>query len=99
MKAGAMRKAREEVGLEIVIEEELGENEYVASDTGKGGKKRRHAKYFLANAEFKDLVMKRDGGLDDAQWFPLASVGDLNFYDDILPIVTKAVILLAQKKH
>ncbi|NBV76842.1 transcription antitermination factor NusB [bacterium] len=99
-RAGVVRKAKEETGLDVVVEDELGENEYVASDTGKGGnaKKRRHATYFLSRSEFKDLIMKKDGGLDDAQWFPLTAVGDLNFYDDILPIVTKAVILLAQKK-
>ena len=42
-------------------------------------------------------MLKREGGLDDAQWFPLASVGDLNFYDDILPVVTRAINILAQK--
>ena len=63
-----------------------------------GGKKKRHATYFLAKAEFTDLVLKKEGGLDDAQWFPLASVGDLNFYDDILPIITRAINILAQKQ-
>ncbi len=98
--AGALRKAKEEVGLAIIIEESLGENEYTANDAkAAGGKKRRHASYFLARAEFRDLVLKREGGLDDAQWFPLASVGDLNFYDDILPIVTRAINILAQKRR
>ena len=95
---GAARKVREEMGLEIVLEEQLGENEYIANDSNAtGGKKKRHATYYLARAEFKDLRLKREGGLDDAQWFPLASVGDLNFYDDILPVVTRAINLLAQK--
>jgi N utilization substance protein B len=95
---GAMRKAKEEVGLDIQVEDELGENEYIANDSkAAGGKKKRHAKYFLARATFSDLQLKKEGGLDDAQWFPLASVGDLNFYDDILPVVTRAINLLAQK--
>ncbi len=95
---GMKRKAKEEVGLECSVEEQLGENEYVANDSkASGGKKKRHATYFLARAEFKDLSLKKEGGLDDAQWFPLASVGDLNFYDDILPVVTRAINLLAQK--
>lgn len=98
---GVKRKAKEEIGLDVNVEEQLGENEYIANDNGgekgKNGKKRRHATYFLANAKFHDLSLKREGGLDDAQWFPLASVGDLNFYDDILPVVTRAINILAQK--
>lgn len=95
---GVKRKVKEEIGLEVTLEDQLGENEYIANDSNAaGGKKRRHARYFLALAEFTDLMLKREGGLDDAQWFPLASVGDLNFYDDILPVVTRAINLLAQK--
>lgn len=92
------RKVREGVGLACAPEDQLGENEYIANDSkSTGGKKKRHATYFLAKADFKDLALKREGGLDDAQWFPLASVGDLNFYDDILPVVTRAINILAQK--
>ncbi|HVM73801.1 MAG TPA: transcription antitermination factor NusB [Candidatus Paceibacterota bacterium] len=95
---GVKRKVKEETGLDVSVEEQLGENEYVANDSNvTGGKKRRHARYFLASSPFVDLILKREGGLDDAQWFPLASVGDLNFYDDILPVVTRAINLLAQK--
>ena len=97
---GVKRKALEEVGLAVEVEDQLGENEYIANDSkAAGGKKKRHARYFLARATFADLQLKREGGLDDAQWFPLASVGDLNFYDDILPVVTRAINLLAQKSR
>jgi N utilization substance protein B len=95
---GVRRKVKEEIGLEVEVEDKLGENEYIANDSkASGGKKKRHATYFLARAGFADLQLRREGGLDDAQWFPLASVGDLNFYDDILPVVTRAINLLAQK--
>ncbi len=95
---GVKRKAKEEIGLEVEVEDQLGENEYVANDSNAaGGKKKRHATYFLARSSFADLHLKKEGGLDDAQWFPLASVGDLNFYDDILPVVTRAINLLAQR--
>jgi N utilization substance protein B len=95
---GVKRKVKEEIGLEVAVEDQLGENEYIANDqNAAGGKKKRHATYFLAKSEFKDIALKKEGGLDDAQWFPLASVGDLNFYDDILPVVTRAINLLAQK--
>lgn len=98
---GVIRKVKEEIGLAVTVEDELGENEYIANDSsGNGhGKKRRHATYFLARADFADIMLKREGGLDDAQWFPLASVGDLNFYDDILPVVTRAINILAQKSR
>ena len=95
---GVRRKVKEEIGLEVDVEEQLGENEYIANDSNaSGGKKKRHARYFLARAVFADISLKKEGGLDDAQWFPLASVGDLNFYDDILPVVTRAINILAQR--
>ena len=95
---GVKRKVMEEIGLPVEVEDQLGENEYIANDqNAAGGKKKRHATYFLARAEFSDLRLKKEGGLDDAQWFPLATVGDLNFYDDILPVVTRAINLLAQR--
>lgn len=97
---GVIRKVREEIGLDVKVEDVLGENEYIANDSkATGGKKRRHAAYYLARAPFADLVLKKEGGLDDAQWFPLQAVGDLNFYDDILPVVTRAINLLAQKSR
>lgn len=96
---GVKRKAMEEIGLAVEVEDALGENDYIANDNskGQGGKKRRHATYFLARAPFSDLKLKKEGGLDDAQWFPLSSVGDLNFYDDILPVVTRAINMLVEK--
>jgi len=52
----------------------------------------------MARAPFEDLHLKNDGGLDDARWFKLIDIVDLNFYDDILPIITNAVNVLAIKK-
>jgi N utilization substance protein B len=94
---GVKRKVLEEMGLAANVQDQLGENEYVANDP-EHGKKRRHATFFLAEAPFTELTLKKEGGLDDAQWFPLARVGDLNFYDDILPVVTKAINILVQKE-
>jgi len=99
--SGVKRKVKEEMGLSISrVLDELGENEYVANDPAiPGGKKLRHATYFLAEAPFQDLTLKKEGGLDAAQWFPLASAGDLNFYDDVLPVVTRAINILVQKQQ
>ena len=43
------------------------------------------------------LVAKKPG-LDDAKWFKLADILELNFYNDILPIVTKAVTILSEQE-
>lgn len=94
---GATRALREEVGLDIEIESELGSNEYVANKPDIG-KHRKQVTYFLASAPYIDLKMEKKGGLDDAKWFKVAEILDLNFYEDILPIVTKAVTKLVAKK-
>ncbi len=93
LEAGVVREIKAELGLDIVVEQKLGENEYVASDPEKG-KKRKHVTYFLAKAKFEEIRLEKKGGLDDAQWFKIAKILELNFYEDILPIVTKAVTML-----
>ena len=89
-KEGVARVVKEELGLECKVEENIGENEYVASHPEKG-KVRKHVYFFLVEAAFEPLVLKKSGGLDDAKWFRLQDILDLNFYDDMLPIVTAAV--------
>ncbi|MDP2665852.1 MAG: transcription antitermination factor NusB, partial [bacterium] len=100
--AGTIREIKEEMGVDIVIEEKIGENEYVATHPEKG-KYRKHVSYFLARAEYETLKLEPGkGGLDDAKWFRLQDIIDLNFYDDMLPIVTAAVQKLldqAGSKH
>lgn len=94
---GATRALKEEVGLPITIEAELGSNEYVANKPDIG-KHRKQVTYYLASAPYQDLTLEQKGGLDDAQWFKVADILDLNFYEDILPIVTKAITMLVAKK-
>jgi hypothetical protein len=56
--------------------------------------------YFLARAEFETLKLQAEkGGLDDVKWFRLPDILDLNFYDDMLPIVTTAVQKLLDKSR
>lgn len=93
---GVVRKIKEEIGADIAVKEELGHNEYVASDP-ELGKLRKQVHYFLAEAPFASLTLEKTGGLDDARWFRLADILELNFYEDILPIITKAVNLLLKK--
>ncbi len=95
---GTVREIKEELGLDITIKEKLGENEYVASDP-KEGKKRKHVTYFLAESAFTEVKLEQKGGLDDARWFRLQDAVDLNFYEDMLPIITKAVERLTAKEQ
>jgi len=98
VRAGAIREIKEEMNLDIKIVQELGVNEYVANDPKiDGGKKRKRVTYFLAESPFTELRLGSSGGLDDAQWFPMADVGNLNFYDDTLKIIIPAINILAQK--
>lgn len=94
---GARRAIHAEMGLTIEIEKELGKNEYIASHPEKG-KVRKQVIYFLAKAEYENITLEQKGGLDDAQWFKIADILELNFYEDILPIVTKAVTVLVSRK-
>jgi len=94
--AGVARVIKEELGLDAVVESQVGENEYVASHPEKG-KVRKHVWFFLASSTFEPIVLKKSGGLDDAKWFRLQDIIDLNFYDDMLPIVTMAVQRLLDK--
>lgn len=94
--SGTERAVSEEIGIPIAIKEKLGNNEYVASHPEKG-KIRKQVIYYLAEAKFNPLKLDKTGGLDDANWFKLKDILNLNFYNDILPIVTKAVNLLVNK--
>ena len=94
---GTIREIKEELGLTIKIVEKIGENEYVASDP-KAGKKRKHVTYFLAESPFAEIKLEQKGGLDDARWFRVADALELNFYEDMLPIVTKALQTLTDQE-
>ncbi|MFA6476159.1 MAG: transcription antitermination factor NusB [Candidatus Paceibacterota bacterium] len=94
LEAGTIREIKEEMGVDMKILQELGTNEYIASDPEKG-KTRRQVTYFLAEVKGKpELTLEKKGGLDNTKWFPLAEVPELNMYDDMVPIITKAIKIL-----
>jgi N utilization substance protein B len=93
VKDGTIREIKEEMGVDVLIESELAFNEYVASHPEEG-KIRKQVTYFLAKGEYVSLTLGPSGGLTDAKWFPIKEIINLNFYNDILPIVTKAVQIL-----
>jgi N utilization substance protein B len=96
LKVATVRKMKEEIGIDVRVEDQIGENEYVASHPEKG-KYRKHVTYFIAGADYTELKLKVTGGLDDARWFKLPDILDLNFYEDMLPIVTAAVQTLLDR--
>ncbi len=93
-----VREAKEELGIPIKVIEKLGDNTYETYHPEKGRLK-KHVIYFLAEAPFNDLTLEnkeKKGGLDDVRWFKITEILDLNFYGDILPIITKAINLLVK---
>lgn len=96
---GLRREAQEELGIPVTIQERLGENAYSTYHPEKG-KILKKVSYFIAEAPYQELTLEKKeekGGLDDVRWFKLSDILDLNFYDDILPIVTKAITKLAEE--
>ncbi|MEK7585887.1 MAG: transcription antitermination factor NusB [Patescibacteria group bacterium] len=93
---GAIREIKEEMGLDMKIKELLGRNEYIASHPEKG-KIRKQVIFFLGESEYKDIVLEKGtGGLDDARWFPLEEVANLKMYENMIPLLTKAVEILTK---
>jgi len=89
-KTGTIREIKEELGIDITIEEKIGDNEYIASDPKKG-KIRKQVIYFLAQAKFEELKLGESGGLDDARWFSVEDLSELRIYKDIMPLIKKGV--------
>lgn len=96
LEEGAVREIKEEIGLDMKVEDKLGEIEYMAYHPEKG-KIRKQLHIFLGKAEYQELVLEKGtGGLDKAAWFQLHEVVDLTIYDDILPLIAKAIELISK---
>lgn len=93
---GARRELKEEIGVNVKIEGDLGSNEYIAFDPQKG-KVKKSVNYFLASTKDKELKLKETGGLDGARWFNVEEIADLKMYDDIRSIIAKAIRILQDK--
>lgn len=92
----AMREIKEKTGLTIEIDSELGSIEYVASHPEKG-KLLKVVTYFLAKSNYQEMELHTSGGLDKLGWFQLHEVVDLTIYDDILPLIAKAIEKITKK--
>lgn len=98
LKEGTIREIKEEIGLDIKILEKLGENEYVATHP-ENGKTLKKVTYFLAESEYRELVLESGGGLDSARWFALSEIPELRIYNDIVPLIAKAVEIISKKNN
>lgn len=92
---GTIREIKEEIGLDIMLKEKLGENQYVASHP-ENGKTLKKVTYFLAESEYRELQLESSGGLDDAKWFQFSEIPELRIYNDIIPLITKAVEIISK---
>ncbi len=93
------RKVPLEIGIPIEVKESIGHNSY-ATFHPERGKIKKEINYYLAESEFNELTLDKKeekGGLDDVRWFKLVDILDLNFYDDILPVITTALTKLAEQ--
>src|SRR3972149_9430429 len=90
------REIKEELGLEVKVMDKLGENEDVATHPEKG-KHRKHVAYFLAEAPCQELRLGETKGVDDARWFKFGEICDLKIYNDIVPLITKAIEIITSK--
>ena len=94
---GVKRIIKKEIGLTVTqVFDKLGENEYVANHPEKG-KHRKQVAYYLAEAIYGDAVLEETGGLDEVKWFKATEILDLNFYNDIVPLITKSLQTLMSK--
>jgi 8-oxo-dGTP pyrophosphatase MutT (NUDIX family) len=93
---GAIREIKEEMGVDIKIKEFLGRNEYIATHP-ENGKIRKQVVFFLGESKYEKLTLEKDsGGLDDAKWFPIEEVPNLKMYDNMIPLLTKAIEILTK---
>ncbi len=92
---GTIKKIKEEIGLDISIKEKIGENEYVATHP-ENGKTLKKVIYFLAESEYRELQLGESGGLDNAHWFKLSEIPELRIYNDIIPLITKAIEIISK---
>ena len=96
---GAVRKIKEEIGINVVIKDKLKENTYIANSAPKvegevpevnvkSEKVQKHVYYFLAETKHEPLTLEKENtGLVEAKWFALDQIENLNLYDDVKPII------------
>ena len=87
---GVVREIEKEIGLKSRVIEKLGENEYIANKPEQG-KVVKHVNYYLTFTDHTPLILEKKGGLDEARWFTSHDALELRTYDDIKPLLLKAL--------
>lgn len=87
---GVVRELQKEIGVIVKVIEKIGENEYIANKPEQG-KVVKHVSYYLTFSDHTQIVLEKKGGLDDARWFDIKEVPTLRIYDDIKPLLNKAI--------
>lgn len=86
----ATRAIKSEIGLDIEITAELGDNQYIAN-VPEIGKVKKHVKYFLAKANYLPLELEAGKtGIDKVEWFDINMLNGLSMYPDMMHIIAKA---------
>lgn len=94
---GAIRQIKKEIGIDVTIVSTLGENEYIANNPEQG-KLIKHVTYYLATCPYSPLTLEKDkGGLDEATWFEEREALALRTYDDIKPLLIKALATMPEE--
>ena len=61
------------------------------------GKILKKVSYFLAESEYRELMLEKSGGLDGARWFQLSEIPELRMYNDIIPLISKAIEIISKQ--
>ncbi|MEK7069647.1 MAG: hypothetical protein AAB962_01155, partial [Patescibacteria group bacterium] len=61
------------------------------------GKIKKSVTYFLASAKNDEIKLKQTGGLDNAKWFEMKELTELEMYEDIRGILAEAIKELNKK--
>lgn len=93
---GTKRGLKDEIGLDVELRGKIGENSYITFNKEKK-KIRKSVTYFLAESPDVPVALEKKGGLDNARWVKIDEIETLNFYDDLLPIITKGVKMIIEK--
>lgn len=91
-----IRSTKKEVGLDVEVEQEIEQTEYIARHP-EMGKIRKQVTYYVCKAEYVPMQLEKENdGLNKAEWFTIGQVEQLETYEDIKPIVFKALHLVTQ---
>lgn len=85
LNSGIKRVIEEELGLEIIPIEKIGENEY--STHPPEGCVKKKVTYFLVKTKDIEIKLKISGGLIKAKWFSFEDAKKLSFYVDMKEII------------